>query len=91
MTISERRYGVLLPDATSTGATDDGAGMDPAFDPKFRAGRDHRRLAGVDRGDDFGVVDPLQIPVDDGVVPELDEPAAAGLTGWLPFVQSSSA
>jgi hypothetical protein len=28
--------------------------------------------------------------VDDGVVPELHEPDAAGLTGWLPFVHGSS-
>ncbi len=36
-------------------------GVDRGLDAESGTGRDHRRLAGVDGGDDLGVVDPLQI------------------------------
>jgi hypothetical protein len=49
---------VLLVDATSTGPTDGESDVD-GLDAETGAGRDHRRLAGVDGGDDLGVVDPL--------------------------------
>jgi hypothetical protein len=47
-----------------------GAGLDA----ESGAGGDHRRLAGVDGGDDLGVVDPLQI---DGGDPEVGVPQLA--------------
>jgi hypothetical protein len=60
--------GVLLLDASSSGATDGGASGGASLHPESGAGGDHRRLSGVDGGDDFGVVDPLQI---DGRDPEV--------------------
>jgi RNA polymerase sigma-B factor len=51
---------VLLLDATGTAATLGNADVD-GLHAEPGAGRDHRRLAGVDSGDDLGAVDPLQI------------------------------
>jgi hypothetical protein len=49
----QRSLAELLLDASSSGATAGGAGLDA----ESGAGGDHRRLAGVDGGDDLGVVD----------------------------------
>jgi hypothetical protein len=58
--LRERRATVLLLDASSSGATDGGA-SGTGLHPESGAGRDHRCLAGVDGGDDLGIVDPLLI------------------------------
>jgi hypothetical protein len=55
-----RSLTVLVLDASSSGATDGGVHGGPPYS-RSRGGRDHRRLAGVDGGDDLGVVDALQI------------------------------
>jgi hypothetical protein len=55
----QRTRGVLLVDASGSGGgrieTESAGGAEPD------AGGDHRRLAGVDGGDDFGAVDSLQV------------------------------
>jgi hypothetical protein len=81
------RASVLSIDASRSGETVGRAGVDA----ESGAGGDHRRLPGVDGGDDLGVVDPLQIDGGDaevGMAPSWrwmtlsGAPSCASSTAW---------
>jgi hypothetical protein len=57
----EHERTVTVLDETSTGSTDGHAGPRIGLEVQSGAGRDHRCVAGVDGGDELGVVDSLQI------------------------------